>query len=57
MQTSKDKRMLVRHVEIAPAYQKEIAATSQHYQVMMAELKAKSGLFTQDLEEIAGGVR
>ena len=49
--------MLMPAGEIAPAYQKAITATSQHYQVMMAELKAKSEFFTQDLEEIAGGVR
>ncbi len=44
---------------VAPAYQKAMAATTQHDRVMVAESKIKSEIeiFNQDLEEIAGGVR
>ena len=42
MQTSKDREMIVPGVEIAPAYQKAMVA---------------SEFFTQDLEEVSGGVR
>ncbi len=34
--------MLVRHVEIEPAYSRAIAQTANHYKVMVAELEVKS---------------
>ena len=43
MQTSKNERMLASSmaVEIAPAYSKALAETTQHYQVMVAFVKAQ----------------
>ena len=58
MQTS-DKRASTPSVtvEIALVYQKAMTATTQHYQVMVAESKVKSELFIQDLKEMTGGMR
>ncbi len=42
---------------VAPAYQKAMAATTQHYQVMVAESEVKSKFFTCDLEDMAGGFK
>ncbi len=59
MHTSNDEKALAPSVivEIAPAYQKIMAAITQHYQVMVAESEVKSEIFAQDLEDMVGGVK
>ena len=71
MQASKDERALVPSVTVEkePVYSKAITQTENHYKVMVEFVKSqmvflsqksevKSQKFvTQDLEEMAGGVR
>jgi hypothetical protein len=56
----------VAQTQISPVYQNAIAITAEHYKTMSAFVQAQmkkgtdcgaSQFFTQDIEEIAGGVK